>query len=328
MLPVFQYQGSSPFSQNKSVPVDIKRPGCRFRRIVPFGQCLDRIEPSNTAGIDRRFRAPSHHHISAAELDLVAGGLNGMGGGCACRNRRVIHSLKPVADGNQTGRHIGNDPDNKKRTVAGFPSAVRVTHNFFFHGRKPADPAGPNHPKTFGIRYFSFQAGIFHGFIRSSYRKLAVKVHLPGFFFIHEIEGIKILHFACKPGFLFSGIKPGNRRRAAFACTKILPEIRNIVSIGEIFVQVRVQVEVANRDLLLVGELVGALAEQCVPALIEMGETRVICTASIDERVPMFKRGRTQQMARFEALLEAARALAAHPLIAEYEQALAALHEL
>src|SRR5829696_6872009 len=26
--------------------------------------------------------------------------------------------------------------------------------------------------------------------------------------------------------------------------------------------------------------------------LIEMGETRVICTASIDERVPMFKRGR------------------------------------
>src|SRR5262245_3056631 len=26
--------------------------------------------------------------------------------------------------------------------------------------------------------------------------------------------------------------------------------------------------------------------------LIEMGETRVICTASIDERVPIFKRGR------------------------------------
>src|SRR3954464_10588012 len=26
--------------------------------------------------------------------------------------------------------------------------------------------------------------------------------------------------------------------------------------------------------------------------LIEMGETRVICTASVDERVPMFKRGR------------------------------------
>jgi ribonuclease PH len=28
--------------------------------------------------------------------------------------------------------------------------------------------------------------------------------------------------------------------------------------------------------------------------LIEMGETRVICTASIDERVPMFKRGRNE----------------------------------
>lgn len=42
----------------------------------------------------------------------------------------------------------------------------------------------------------------------------------------------------------------------------------------------------------------------------------------------MFKRGREQQMARFEALLAATRALAPHALIEEYEQALAALRGL
>jgi (p)ppGpp synthase/HD superfamily hydrolase len=53
-----------------------------------------------------------------------------------------------------------------------------------------------------------------------------------------------------------------------------------------------------------------------------------LCARLYGDTWAMFKRGRAQQMARFEALLEAARALAPHPLIEEYEQALAALRDI
>ena len=53
-----------------------------------------------------------------------------------------------------------------------------------------------------------------------------------------------------------------------------------------------------------------------------------LCARLYGDPWAMFKRGRAQQMARFEALLEAARALPAHPLIDEYDQALAALNGL
>jgi (p)ppGpp synthase/HD superfamily hydrolase len=51
----------------------------------------------------------------------------------------------------------------------------------------------------------------------------------------------------------------------------------------------------------------------------------VLCARLHGDPWAMFKRGREQQLARFDALLLAARALPQHPLIDEYEQALAAV---
>ena len=50
----------------------------------------------------------------------------------------------------------------------------------------------------------------------------------------------------------------------------------------------------------------------------------MVCSQRFGDPWAMFKRGKDQQLPRFQALLIAARARGPHPLIIELEQALAA----
>ena len=54
---------------------------------------------------------------------------------------------------------------------------------------------------------------------------------------------------------------------------------------------------------------------------IDNFESIVVCARDHGDPWPMFKRGKDAQLARFDALLDVARALPPHPLIDEYERA-------
>ena len=56
---------------------------------------------------------------------------------------------------------------------------------------------------------------------------------------------------------------------------------------------------------------------------IDNFESIVVCARSFGDPWPMFKRGRDAQLERFHALLAAARRLPPHPLVDEFERALA-----
>lgn len=61
---------------------------------------------------------------------------------------------------------------------------------------------------------------------------------------------------------------------------------------------------------------------------IDNFESILVCARDHGDPWPMFKRGKQAQLERFDALLERARALAAHPLIDEYARALDAVRKI
>jgi (p)ppGpp synthase/HD superfamily hydrolase len=61
---------------------------------------------------------------------------------------------------------------------------------------------------------------------------------------------------------------------------------------------------------------------------IDNFESIVVCARDHGDPWAMFKRGRPAQLERFEALGQMCKALAPHPLIAEFEAALAAVREV
>lgn len=61
---------------------------------------------------------------------------------------------------------------------------------------------------------------------------------------------------------------------------------------------------------------------------IDNFQSIIVCKESWGDPWPMFKRGRESQVGRFDELLVRAKALPAHPLIAEYEATLAAVKAL
>lgn len=61
---------------------------------------------------------------------------------------------------------------------------------------------------------------------------------------------------------------------------------------------------------------------------IDNFQSIIVCKESWGDPWPMFKRGRDVQLGRFEELLVRAKALAPHPLIAEYEHTLDAVKAL
>lgn len=54
----------------------------------------------------------------------------------------------------------------------------------------------------------------------------------------------------------------------------------------------------------------------------------IVCATHYGDPWPQFKRGRTQQLARYDALLAAARSLPPHPLIEEFAEVLEAVRAL
>jgi (p)ppGpp synthase/HD superfamily hydrolase len=61
---------------------------------------------------------------------------------------------------------------------------------------------------------------------------------------------------------------------------------------------------------------------------IDNFQSIVVCARHHGDPWPLFKRGRADQLARFDALLAYARALPPHPLITEYEEALEVVRAL
>src|SRR5690606_16114523 len=130
----FKNDRSAALAKHKAVAVFIKRPGCRFWRIVSFGQSFHRVKASNTRFHNSRFRTARDDYDGFSEPDVIESVDDRVRRGCAGRNGDEVRAFESIPHRQLSGGNIGDHFGYKEGIKPWSAVAMRESNDFLLKG--------------------------------------------------------------------------------------------------------------------------------------------------------------------------------------------------
>jgi hypothetical protein len=222
VLELFENHDAGAFAHDEAVAVLVPGTAGAGGVVIAGGECAHGGESAYAHGSDGGFGASGNHYVGISALDDAEGIADGVGASGAGCGRRFIRTLGAEAHGNVPGGEVDYSGGNEERGNLA-RSALEECGMFALDHVESADARADMHADALGIFGRDLKLGHLHRFVGGGDGEVDEAAHFFYFFFLDEIEGIKVADLGGDLAGKGGGVERGDAADAAFAREQGLP---------------------------------------------------------------------------------------------------------